>query len=85
MSFAKVIRRLNVYLNIYIYLNIFIHIITIELKKDKNSNSHFFRNHWYHFRWMNTRVKNKTFSLNTLVLHKKPPILCSDCQKIKMI
>ena len=27
MSFAKVIRRLNV------YLNIFIHIITIELKK----------------------------------------------------
>ena len=29
MSFAKVIRRLNV------YLNIFIHIITIELKKIK--------------------------------------------------
>lgn len=35
MSFAKVIRRLNVYLNIYIYLNIFIHIITIVLKKIK--------------------------------------------------
>lgn len=64
MSFAKVIRRLNVYLNISIYLNIFIPIITIELKKIKIQ-THFFRNHWYHFRWMNTRVKNKTFSLNT--------------------